>query len=134
MHRARATFLLLIAIAISHQVTDAADPPALHEQINTLMESADGPRAPLADDATFARRASLGVIGRIPTRDELLVFVDDKSPTKRAEYVDRLLASDEYADHMAVCSTSAGETHPSPRRPIPNASRRALGSDARFAP
>ncbi len=53
------------------------------------------------DDATFLRRAHLDVIGRLPSVDETRAFLDDKSPTKREQLVDALLARPEYADHWA---------------------------------
>lgn len=54
----------------------------------------------LCDDATFARRVYLDVIGVVPTIDELARFHADTHPDKRARLVDELLARDaDYADH-----------------------------------
>lgn len=54
--------------------------------------------APLVDDATFLRRATLDLAGRIPSPQELRAFLDDGSPVKREKAIDRLLASGEWAD------------------------------------
>jgi hypothetical protein len=56
-----------------------------------------------AGDATFLRRASLDVIGRLPTAQEARAFLEDTSPSaeKRARLVDWLLERPEYADHWA---------------------------------
>lgn len=57
------------------------------------------PPAPISD-AAFYRRASLDLVGLLPTADEVDAFVADQSPLKRKELVRRLL--DErvaYADH-----------------------------------
>ncbi|MFA6546509.1 MAG: DUF1549 domain-containing protein, partial [Limisphaerales bacterium] len=53
-------------------------------------------------DAEFLRRASLDTIGTLPTAEEALAFLDDKSPDKRAKLIDRLLGRPAWADHWAV--------------------------------
>jgi hypothetical protein len=50
------------------------------------------PPAPLADDATFLRRAHLDVTGELPTPDEVRKFLPDTSAGKRAKKIDELLA------------------------------------------
>jgi Protein of unknown function (DUF1553)/Protein of unknown function (DUF1549) len=59
------------------------------------------PSGPI-DDATFLRRSTLDAIGTLPTPDEVRAFLADPSLTKRANWVDRLLARDEYADYWAL--------------------------------
>ena len=54
-----------------------------------------------AGDATFLRRATIDVIGRLPTPDEAREFFADNTSDKRARLVDRLLERPEYADHWA---------------------------------
>ena len=58
--------------------------------------------APRADDAEFMRRASLDLIGTIPTEEEASTFIKDPSPDKRAAAVERLLASPRHADWFAM--------------------------------
>ncbi len=55
--------------------------------------------APLCDDAAFLRRATLDTTGLIPTEKDASTFLADTSPDKRAKAIDRLLASDGWADH-----------------------------------
>jgi hypothetical protein len=57
--------------------------------------------APRVDDLGFLRRASLDIIGRIPTLAEIDAFARDRAEERRARVVDRLLASKEYAEHWA---------------------------------
>lgn len=54
-----------------------------------------------ASDSTFHRRASLDVIGRLPTPAETRAFLADGDPKKREGLIDRLLARPEYADFWA---------------------------------
>ncbi|MCE9566507.1 MAG: DUF1553 domain-containing protein [Planctomycetes bacterium] len=59
------------------------------------------PPSVMCDDATFIRRATIDICGRLPTPDEATAFVTDKSPDKVEKLIDRLLASPEYADYAA---------------------------------
>lgn len=78
----------------------AADP--LPARIDQVVEAAGlGGLAPVASDAEFVRRAYLDLAGRIPTSSEARAFLDDPSPEKRTALVDRLLASPQFAQHMA---------------------------------
>ena len=56
--------------------------------------------APLADDAEFLRRAWLDLTGSVPPSADARAFLADQSPGKRAQLIDRLLATPEYARHM----------------------------------
>ncbi len=57
------------------------------------------PPSPLADEATFLRRASLDLAGRLPTPEEIKTFLGQaESAMKRRQVIDRLLASEEFTD------------------------------------
>ncbi len=58
------------------------------------------PSAP-CDDATFLRRVTIDIAGRLPTLEEVEAFLADSSLEKRRLLIDRLLNSPEYADHFA---------------------------------
>ncbi len=60
------------------------------------------PPSPPADDAAFLRRASLDIIGLIPTAEEARRFLADTAPDKRARLVDELLARPEYGDFWGI--------------------------------
>ena len=56
-------------------------------------------RRPGIDDYTFCRRVYLDAIGRIPTIDELDLFITDQQPDKRPRLVSKLLNSKGYQSH-----------------------------------
>ena len=59
----------------------------------------------LCSDTEFLRRASLDVTGTLPTAKEVAAFLADKSPDKRHEQVDELLARPtlrRLVDHAAL--------------------------------
>ncbi len=58
--------------------------------------------SPLVDDATFLRRVTLDLCGRLPTSDEVRAFLNDATPTKREAAVDRLLESPDYPAFFAL--------------------------------
>ncbi len=82
-------------------------PPAVAGRTNPIDRLLDAwlaqrklPRPKPIDDARFLRRASLDLVGLLPTTEELEAFLADRSPDKRAKAVRRLLADDiGYADH-----------------------------------
>jgi hypothetical protein len=55
----------------------------------------------VTDDATFLRRAFLVSVGRIPTAEEALAFLEIEDPAKRESLVDYLLKSKGYSSHMS---------------------------------
>jgi hypothetical protein len=59
------------------------------------------PPSPVCDDATFVRRVTLDVAGRLPTEAEAKAFLADTSPDKRDKWIDELLRSPDYADFFA---------------------------------
>jgi hypothetical protein len=56
----------------------------------------------LADDATFLRRSALDCLGTLPAPAEVRAFLADTSADKRAKWIDRLVARDEYADYWTL--------------------------------
>ncbi len=59
------------------------------------------PPSPVCDDATFLRRVTLDIAGRMPTQVEASEFLASKEANKRDQAIDRLLRSPEYADYFA---------------------------------
>ena len=79
---------------------------ALHERVDKLIAAkaaapGGGPLAPAASDAEFLRRVCLDLNGTIPSSAEARQFLADTASDKRAKLIDHLLASPDYAAHMA---------------------------------
>jgi hypothetical protein len=58
--------------------------------------------SPPADDATFLRRVTVDLCGRLPTTDEARAFLADGAVDKRARLIDRLLDSPDYPAYFAM--------------------------------
>ena len=56
----------------------------------------------LCTDSEFVRRASLDLIGKLPSPEMVTAFLQDSSPDKRSKLVDRLLEDPNYADHWSI--------------------------------
>ncbi len=65
------------------------------------LRSLNIPISRVCDDSTFERRSTLDLIGRLPTLVEVERFMQDNASNKRERLIDRLLESDDYADHFA---------------------------------
>ncbi len=59
------------------------------------------PPSPVCDDATFLRRVSLDIGGRLPTETEAREFLASTEPDKRDAVIAALLRSPDYADYFA---------------------------------
>src|SRR4051812_17964508 len=57
--------------------------------------------AAAVDDATYLRRVSLDLQGRIPTVAQLRDFLAEENSFKRQDYVDRLLTSEKRPEQFA---------------------------------
>jgi hypothetical protein len=57
--------------------------------------------APLIDDATFIRRVSLDLVGRLPEATEVTAFVADQESDKRSRLIKKLIETDGFARRWA---------------------------------
>ena len=79
----------------------AAAPFAAHaadDPVRALYETPDGRASP----SIWCRRAYLDIAGRIPTMEEAKAFAADAAPDRCARLVDRLLASEDFADYWSM--------------------------------
>jgi hypothetical protein len=84
---------------------DVLSPDALAAKIDAALAAdwqvSDVHVAPPADDAEFLRRASLDIVGKIPTVAEAREFLADTRPDKRRRLVDSLVDRGSCASHFA---------------------------------
>ncbi|MDB5339572.1 MAG: hypothetical protein JWN70_5191 [Planctomycetaceae bacterium] len=59
------------------------------------------PPSKVCDDATFLRRTSIDIAGRLPIPSDAEQFLADTDSNKRDKWIDKLLASTDYADYFA---------------------------------
>jgi hypothetical protein len=79
-------------------------PPArnfIDELVFKKLKKVGMPPSEVCDDATFLRRVTVDVAGRLPTADEAREFLASTDPSKRDLWIDRLLAGTDYADYFA---------------------------------
>lgn len=58
------------------------------------------PPSAVCDDATFLRRVTVDVAGRLPTLAETTAFLADENPERRSVWIESLLASPDYAEYF----------------------------------
>ncbi len=79
--------------------------PAAKNYIDALvfakLKTIGVPPSEISDDGTFLRRVTLDITGRLPTAEEMKDFIASKEADKRAQLIDRLLDSPEYAEYFA---------------------------------
>lgn len=79
-------------------------PPArsfIDELVFKKLKTIGMPPSEQCDDATFLRRVSIDIAGRLPTLEETTRFLADPDPSKRDRWIDSLLDSPGYAEYFA---------------------------------
>ena len=80
-------------------------PPAknfIDEHVFANLKAIGVPPSPVCDDATFLRRVTLDIAGRLPTEEEAAAFLANTDAEKRDKAIDALLQSPDYADYFAA--------------------------------
>lgn len=73
----------------------------IDQEVFKKLTSLGLPASAIADDATFLRRVTIDIAGRLPTLEESEAFLADSTPDRRAKAIDRLLDSTDYAEYFA---------------------------------
>lgn len=68
--------------------------------VNDQLKKHNLKPTPRITDAAYLRRVYVTLVGRIPTQQETLAYLGDKSPNRQSRLVDHLLASNGYQSSM----------------------------------
>jgi hypothetical protein len=86
---ARVAFLGKSELADSTNITQANP---IDQLVNRRLDELHLSPTPLADDATFIRRAYLVSVGRLPSSAQTRAYLADATPNKRERLIDQLLS------------------------------------------
>jgi len=73
----------------------------IDELVFKKLKTVGMPPSELCDDATFIRRVTIDIAGRLPTPEETQRFLSSTNASKRDKLIDALIDSPEYADYFA---------------------------------
>ncbi|MBL6706978.1 MAG: DUF1549 domain-containing protein [Planctomycetaceae bacterium] len=96
-----ATFAVSLQTSNLRADSDSDIVAKINEHIRQGWEDNEVTPSDKADDAEFARRAALDIVGRIPTYSELTTFLDSEAGDKRERFVDQLLDHEDYIRNSA---------------------------------
>lgn len=74
----------------------------IDDEVLKVLSDLRLPVSPPASEATWLRRVTLDLTGRLPEPSTLDSFLNDNSPEKRERIVDLLLSSDAFADYWTL--------------------------------
>ena len=97
---------LVLFVAFAWVTNASASPPTdaanlVDEALAKDLFDEQTKLAPRTDDAIFARRVWLDIVGDIPNPEELTAFLFDPSPDKREKLIAKLLANPYYGQNWA---------------------------------
>jgi hypothetical protein len=93
------TFPKLTIVAKSQDVPQVVH--AINEKLEAAWKANNIVPADYCTDHEFIRRASLDIVGRIATPEEIAEFLKDPKETRRSLLIDRLLSHPEYSLHWS---------------------------------
>jgi hypothetical protein len=96
---------LQLTIPLNDQPVDHADLPRasfIDDEVLNTLANLRLPVSPPTDDASYLRRVSLDLTGRLPSPEIVDSFLHDLSPDKREKLVDSLLDGDAFVDYWTL--------------------------------
>jgi hypothetical protein len=79
----------------------ALTPAAIDQLLEKKLQADKRPLPPAVTDEQFIRRVTLDLIGKLPSAAQVDAFVKSTDAQKRAQLIDQLLASDDFARNWA---------------------------------
>ena len=73
----------------------------IDELVFKKLKTVGMPPSEMCDDATFIRRVTIDIAGRLPNPDEMQRFIEATNASKRDGLIDSLVDSPDYADYFA---------------------------------
>lgn len=97
-----AVFRAIVPLSVDRLPTAPLEPRnAVDTFVFKKLESLGVPASSSCDAATFLRRVTLDVTGRLPTLDEVAAFENDDPHSRRDAAIERILDSADYAEFFA---------------------------------
>jgi hypothetical protein len=106
-----------LVLPLSDAAVDLSAQPRynwIDEQILARLATLGLPVSPIADDATYLRRVSLDLTGRLPPPQRVQAFLADTNPKKRDTLVDALLDSAEFNPYWTLWTARLLRIRPLP--------------------
>ncbi|QDU92473.1 DUF1549 and DUF1553 domain-containing protein [Lignipirellula cremea] len=99
----RPLLLAFVIVCLSQSVSPAADKirTTIDQQIEAAWKENKVTPAPLASDSEFLRRVYLDLVGKTPSYEETLAFLDSTEADKREKLVEQLLADPRFGIHQS---------------------------------
>jgi mono/diheme cytochrome c family protein len=88
----------LLKVGVKHEPREVA--AAIDKHIGQRLAALKSGAADRSDDVEFLRRVTLDLSGCVPTAQEAAAFLDNKAPDKRAQLIDKLLASPRFGEQL----------------------------------
>ncbi|MCG9126048.1 DUF1553 domain-containing protein [Candidatus Poribacteria bacterium] len=85
-----------------NQLSSKTGDTVIDGEIQKLLSILRLPASSTADDATFLRRITLDLTGRLPVPDQVINFLENKDTGKRETLVDTLLQSEEFNEYWTL--------------------------------
>jgi len=93
---------LKISLPLPHTVSIKKGNTEVDHLVNKKLSLLNIPPSDICADEVFIRRVFLDLTGRIPTQQQTITFLNNKTPSKRDNIIDSLLNSEGFAEYQTL--------------------------------